>query len=122
MWDRHYSRDEDKKDGSSPGQVRFKSNRELSRAAEAIESPYDTDARYRSRYSTNWTGYMVHITETCEDDDVHLITHVETTEATVHESQKTESIHQFSKKLPFSDTFTHPILMPNSLDRSTTPN
>ena len=37
---------------------------------------------------------MVHITETCEDDDVHLITHVETTEATVHESQKTENIHQ----------------------------
>ena len=94
MWDRHYSRDEDKKDGNSPGQVRFKSNRELSKAAEAIESPYDTDARYRSRYSTNWTGYMVHITETCEDDDVHLITHVETTEATVHEAKKTESIHQ----------------------------
>ena len=39
MWDRHYSRDEDKKDGNSPGQVRFKSNRELSKAAEAIESP-----------------------------------------------------------------------------------
>jgi hypothetical protein len=94
MWSRHFSRDEDKKDGGSPGQVRFKSNRELSRASEAIESPYDTDARYRSRYSTNWTGYLVHITETCEDDDVHLITHVETTEATVHESQKTESIHQ----------------------------
>jgi len=94
MWDRHYSRDKEKKDGNSPGQVRFKSNRELSKAAEAIESPYDTDARYRSRYSTNWTGYMVHITETCEEDDVHLITHVETTEATVHESQKTESIHQ----------------------------
>jgi len=93
MWDRHYSRDKDNEDGNSPGQVRFKNNRELSRAAEAIESPYDTDARYRSRYSTNWTGYMVHITETCEDDDVHLITHVETTEATVHEAKKTESIH-----------------------------
>ena len=37
---------------------------------------------------------MVHITETCEDDDVQLITHVETTEATVHESQKTADIHQ----------------------------
>jgi len=37
---------------------------------------------------------MVHITETCEEDNIHLITHVETTEATVHESQKTESIHQ----------------------------
>jgi transposase len=94
IWDRHYSRDEDKTDGGSPGQIRFKSNRELGRAAEAIESPYDTDARYRSRYGTDWTGYMVHVTETCEDDNVHLITHVETTEATVHESQKTEGIHQ----------------------------
>ena len=94
MWDRHYSRDEDKIDGNSPGQVRFKSNRELTRASEAIESPYDTEARYRSRYGTNWTGYMVHLTETCEEDNIHLITHVETTEATVHESQKTESIHQ----------------------------
>jgi transposase len=37
---------------------------------------------------------MVHITETCEEDNIHLITHVETTKATVHESQKTESIHQ----------------------------
>ena len=45
MWDRHYSRDEDKNDDNSAGQVRFKSNRELARAAEAIESPYDTDAR-----------------------------------------------------------------------------
>ena len=56
MWDRHYSRDEEKKDDNSLGQVRFKSNREFSRASEAIESPYDTDARYRSHYSTNWTG------------------------------------------------------------------
>jgi transposase len=94
MWNRHYSRDEDKKDGNSPGPVRFKGNRELARASEAIESPYDTEARYRSRYSTNWTGYIVHISETCEEDNVHLITHVETTEATVHESQKTAAIHQ----------------------------
>ncbi|HET6443928.1 MAG TPA: IS1182 family transposase [candidate division Zixibacteria bacterium] len=93
-WDRQYSRDEDKTDGNSSGQVRFKGNRELGRASEAIESPYDTEARYRSRYATKWTGYMVHVTETCEEDDVHLITHVETTEATVHESQKIESIHQ----------------------------
>ena len=94
MWVRHYSRDEDKNDGNSPGQIRFKSNRELAPASEAIESPYDTEARYRSRYATKWTGYMVHVSESCEEEDVHLITHVETTAATVHESQKIESIHQ----------------------------
>jgi len=39
MGARHYSRDEGKTDGNSPGRVRFKSNRELARASEAIESP-----------------------------------------------------------------------------------
>ena len=81
-------------DGQTIIQVRFKENRELERAAEGIESPYDLDARYRSRYGTAWTGYLVHLTETCEQDEVHLITHVETTEATVHEAQKTAAIHQ----------------------------
>jgi hypothetical protein len=44
----------------------------------------------------------VHLSETCEPDAVHLITHVETTPATVHESQKTEAIHQalVNKGLP----------------------
>jgi transposase len=93
-WARHYSRGDDQNDGSSSKRVRFKNNRELGRASGAIESPYDTEARYRHRYSTDWTGYMVHLTETCEKDELHLITHVETTAATVHESQKTEHIHQ----------------------------
>lgn len=86
VWERHYEREGEK--------VRFKSKKELANAPPGAESPYDTEARYRSRYGTNWTGYMVHLTETCEEDDIHLITHVETTEATVHESQRTENIHQ----------------------------
>ena len=89
--ERHYERIEDE---SGFTQVRFKTNRELPPAAEGIESPYDLEARFRSRYETDWTGYQVHLSETCEDDEVHLITHVETTQATVHESQKTEAIHQ----------------------------
>ncbi len=97
--ERHYERLEDE---SQFTQVRFKTNRELPPAAEGVESPYDIEARYRSRYETTWTGYQVHLSETCEDDEVHLITHVETTDATVHESQKTEAIHQalVDKDLP----------------------
>ena len=97
--ERHYERIEDE---SQLTQVRFKANRELPPAAEGIESPYDLDARFRSRHEITWTGYQVHLSETCEDDEVHLITHVETTEATVHESQKTETIHQalVDKDLP----------------------
>lgn len=99
---RHYERIEDESEGKQPHQVRFKANKELPPAAEGIESPYDLEARFRSRYATEWTGYQVHLTETCDDDDVHLITHVETTEATVHESQKTQTIHQalVDKELP----------------------
>jgi transposase len=100
VWERHYEREGEK--------VRFKSKKELANAPPGAESPYDTEARYRSRYGTNWTGYMVHLTETCEEDDIHLITHVETTEATVHESQRTEDIHQalVEKGLPPSEHLT----------------
>ena len=31
-----------------------------------VESPYDTDARFWSKRATHWTGYMVHLTETCD--------------------------------------------------------
>lgn len=37
---------------------------------------------------------MVHLSETCERDELHLITHVETTTAAVHEAKCTASIHQ----------------------------
>ena len=88
---RHYERWENPPDGL---QVRFKSNRELPPAHEGIESPYDLEARFRSRHEITWTGYQVHLSETCDADAVHLITHVDTTQATVHESQRTETIHR----------------------------
>ena len=99
---RHYECVMDEPEGRQHRQVRFKTNRELPPAAEGIESPYDPEARFRSRHETTWTGYQVHLSETCEPDEVHLITHVETTKATVHESQKTEGIHQalVAKGLP----------------------
>ncbi len=74
--------------------MRFKTNHEVSQAEEKVESPYDSEARYRSKSGMNWTGYMVHISETCDEDNVHLITHVHTTPADVHEAMCTESIHK----------------------------
>jgi IS5 family transposase len=68
--------------------------RDLARAADATESPDEPDARYRSRYAVEWTGYLAHLTETCEEDAPHLITHVDTTPATVHEVRRVEAIHQ----------------------------
>src|ERR671922_187184 len=96
-WQRHYERTA--RALASPGaapasQVRFKASRELPPAAEGIESPYDVEARYRHKHDTQWTGYMVHISETCEPTAPHLLTHVHTTLATVHEAQCTAPIQQ----------------------------
>jgi transposase len=66
----------------------------LSRAAQAIESPYDTQAKHSSKRDTVWTGYKVHVSETCEPDEVHLITHVHTTVATTQDVSCTKDIHQ----------------------------
>jgi transposase len=87
--------------------VRFKASRELPPAAEGIESPYDVEARYRHKRDTQWTGYMVHVSETCEPTAPHLLTHVHTTPATVHEAQCTEPIQQalIDKAVPPQEHF-----------------
>jgi transposase len=97
LWQDHYERQTGtgRPEGAPPtGPVRFKEPRELPRAAAHIESPYDVDARYRTKGSTQWTGYMVHVSETCEDTTPHLLTHVQTTSAAVHEAMCTDDIHQ----------------------------
>jgi transposase len=92
VWARHFARE-----GTPPpggGGVRFRPKDELPATAERIESPYDPEARYRRRGDTTWTGYIVHLTETCEGDAVHLLTHALTTVATVHEARCTAPIHR----------------------------
>ncbi len=109
-WQRHYERTA--RAPASPGEppeyeVRFKASRDLPPAAEGIESPYDVEARYRHKRDTAWTGYMVHVSETCEPTAPHLLTHVHTTPATVHEAQCTTPIQQalVDKDVPPRDHF-----------------
>jgi transposase len=109
-WQRHYERMGDAApagEGDAKRCVRFKANWELPPAAESIESPYDADARYRHKRDTSWTGYMVHVSETCEPTAPHLLTHVHTTPATVHEAQCTTPIQQalMDKELPPREHF-----------------
>ena len=59
-----------------------------------IQSPYDPEARLRTKRQTQWNGYSVHLTETCDPDQPHLITHCETTPATTADGQMTATIHQ----------------------------
>jgi transposase len=93
VWERHFVREPAEPPAGSGG-VRLRGKSDPPPSAPAIESPYDTEARYRGRHATIWTGYVVHLSETCEDDAVHLITHAMTTDAAVHEAGCTAWIHR----------------------------
>ena len=66
--------------------MRWRTAGDLPSAQLLISSPYDPEARYTKRRDTEWTGYKVHLTETCEDDLPNLITDVTTTSAPVLDS------------------------------------
>jgi transposase len=72
--------------------MRWRMAEDLPPALLLISSPYDPDARYSKKRDTEWTGYKVHLTETCDDDLPHLITNVETTPAPIADSTMTEEI------------------------------
>lgn len=58
-----------------------------------IQSPYETEAHYGIKHDLNWLGYKVHLTETCAEDDLHLITHVQTTPATTPDFAPLPTLH-----------------------------
>jgi transposase len=62
-------------------------------AAQFVSSPYDLEAHYARKYTTQWVGYKVHITATCEEDLPHLITHIETTPGPTADGAVTPQIH-----------------------------
>ena len=82
--------------------VRWRTGAELAPSGERIDTPYDPDARYSTKRSTTWTGYKVHLTETCDEETPHLITDVTTTLATVPDVMETGPIEKalVVRKLP----------------------
>lgn len=66
---------------------------ELCPVEERIESPYDVQARYAIKHDTTWSGYRVHVTETCDADAPRLITHVETRPAPEQDINALSAIH-----------------------------
>jgi transposase len=59
-----------------------------------VATPHDVEARHTARKHQAWTGYQVHLTETCDPDAPHLITHVETRPATTAEVTVLDDIHR----------------------------
>ena len=75
-------------------EIQLRNKKDGPPSAIRIRSPYETEARNSTKRSTNWTGYKVHLTETCEENLPHVITQVKTTPATTQDQQVVTSIHQ----------------------------
>lgn len=78
---------------TADGRLRLRRDDELPPAAAQIISPYDTDARWAQKRTTEWSGYTVHLTETFDDARPQFITHVATTPAPMSEARVTAQIH-----------------------------
>src|SRR5262249_23699006 len=63
------------------GAVQGRDPKAMPAASEILESPYEPQVRFATKRDLHWVGYKVHLTETCDQDRPHLITHVETTVA-----------------------------------------
>jgi transposase len=80
------------------GVLRLRNKDDLPPAHLTVRSPYDHDAHYGHKRDLAWFGYKVHFSETCDEDRPHLITHVDTTDATTTDMEQTEVIHQALEK------------------------
>ena len=74
--------------------IRWRDPSDLPPSSQRINSPYDVEARYSTKRSSDWMGYKVHLTETCDADGPCLITHVLTTPATIRDNEALDAIHQ----------------------------
>jgi transposase len=98
VWARHFGRvtagpgDDDTAGGQAGGRVRLRPAQGRG-PGDRVESPYGTEARFRSKAGTDWTGYVARFTETCDADAPRLIVHADTTPADVHEAMRTGPIH-----------------------------
>jgi len=80
------------------GAIRWRDVDSSPPSALMISSPYDLQAHYARKNTTSWIGYKVHLTETCDQERPHLITHVETTQVPVSDSDAVEPIHEALEK------------------------
>jgi transposase len=84
VWEQHYERVE--------GTIKWRDGPAV-KNGERVVTPHDPQARESRKRETEWLGYKVHLTESCTPGErVHLITHVETTVATVQDVECTEKI------------------------------
>jgi transposase len=76
------------------GVLRWRRAHNIPPASLAICSPFEAEARYSIKRQTEWTGYKVHLSETCDPDAPSLITHVITSPATEQDNEIVSALHQ----------------------------
>jgi hypothetical protein len=74
-------------------QLRWRDGDALPPAHLRFDSPYDTEAHYCVKRDTAWSGYRVHLTESCDQGRPKLVVHVATTHSTVQDVEMTAMIH-----------------------------
>jgi transposase len=75
------------------GRVRWRQAGDLPPGALLIVSPYDPEARCGGKRDLAWIGYKTHLTETCDDDRPHLVTHVASTPGSITDVEVTAAVH-----------------------------
>lgn len=88
VWLQQFHAPEPPPSGSAAApRVRLRAPEETPPGAQRIVSPYDPEARWSQKRQTTWTGYKVHLTETCEPALPELLTQVETTAASTPDGE-----------------------------------
>jgi transposase len=85
VWIQHYYIQKDK--------ISWRDQKSFPPSGVMIASPYDVESRYSHKRSTEWRGYKVHLTESCEPDSPNLITNVTTTQAMEQDVTVVDAIH-----------------------------
>jgi len=87
---------------TADGRVQLRPAADLPPSRVRINSPYDVDERFGNKGNATWEGYKIHLTETCDAHEVHLLTHVDTTAAPVADADRAEPIQAalLAKGLP----------------------
>jgi transposase len=76
------------------GRLQMREPKNMPSASAQPESPYEAEARHGTKRDRSWTGYKVHMSESCDDDGPHLLIHVETTAAPATDVEQLAAIHQ----------------------------
>ena len=87
VWRIHYAHE-----GDRP--PRWRPVSELPPVGERLQSPYNPEMHYSTKRQIEWSGYKVHVTETCDEGVAHLVTHVMTYPAMQPDMASTAEIHE----------------------------